>query len=133
MRAKVSKCHCLALKATSGKLVDPELNISGQQILVAPDSVKFLGKIFQVPHDSNRVRESVTSHLLRMLESVNSCPLTRGQKLKLYFPRFSWLLMIEDLPLSWVEKKLDSLATLYLKKWAGLAKPANSAILYLPH
>ena len=137
MRAKVPKCHCLALKASSGKLVDPQLTIAGQQIPVAPDSVKFLGKIFQVPHDSNRVRESITSHLLRMLESVNSCPLTRGQKLKLYragiCPRLSWLLMIEDLPISWVEKKLDSLATLYLKKWAGLARPANPAVLYLPH
>ena len=137
MRAKVPKCHCLALKASSGKLVDPQLKIAGQRIPMAPDAVKFLGKIFQVPHDPNRARESITSHLLRMLESVNSCPLTRGQKLKLYragiCPRLSWLLMIEDLPISWVEKKLDSLATLYLKKWAGLARPANPAVLYLPH
>ena len=137
MRAKVPKCHCLALKASSGKLVDPQLNIAGQQIPMAPDAVKFLGKNFQVPHDPSRARESITSHLLRMLESVNSCPLTRGQKLKLYragiCPRLSWLLMIEDLPISWVEKKLDSLATLYLKKWAGLARPANPAVLYLPH
>ena len=72
-----------------------------------------------------------------MLDSVNSCPLTRGQKLKVYragiCPRLSWLLTIEALPISWVEKKLDALVTLYLKKWAGLARPANSAILYLPH
>ena len=40
--------------------------------------------------------------------------------------------MIEELPLSWVEK-LNALATLYLKKWAGLARPINSSVLYLLH
>ena len=137
MRAKVPKCHSLALKASSGKLVDPQLHIADQRIPFAADPVKFLGKIFEVPHDPNRVKGNIVSHLLQMLDSVNSCPLTRGQKLKLYragiVPRLSWLLMIEDLPITWVEKKLDGLATLYVKKWAGLARPANTAILYLPH
>jgi hypothetical protein len=40
--------------------------------------------------------------------------------------------IIEELPISWVEKKLDAIATLYVKKWAGLARSANFAILYLP-
>ena len=137
MRAKVPKCHSLALKASSAKLVNPQLYIADQHIPFSPEPVKFLGKIFQIPHDPSRVKESIYSELLRMLESVHSCPLTRGQKLKVYragvCPRLSWLLMIEDLPISWVEKKLDALATFYLKKWTGLAKPANSAILYLPH
>ena len=137
MKAKVPKCHSLALKASSGKLVDPQLCIADQRIPFASDPVKFLGRIFEVPHDSNRVKKNIESHFLKMLNSVHSCPLTRGQKLKLYragiVPRLSWLLTIEDLPISWVEKKLDGMATLYVKKWAGLARPANPAILYLPH
>ena len=137
MRAKVPKCHSLALKASSGKLVDPHLYIADKLIPFASEPVKFLGRIFEVPHDPNRVKENIISQLLRMLDSVHSCPLTGGQKLKLYragiCPRLSWLLTIEDLPISWVEKKLDALATRYVKKWAGLARPANPAILYLPH
>ena len=137
MRAKVPKCYSLALKASSGKLMDPQLRIADQLIPFASEPVKFLGRFFEVPCDPNKVKANISSELLRMLDSVNSCPLTRGQKLKVYrsgiCPRLSWLLMIEDLPISWVEKKLDALVTLYVKKWAGLAKPANSAILYLPH
>ena len=72
-----------------------------------------------------------------MLESVDTCPLTRGQKLKMYrggvCPHLTWLLTIEDLPISWVEKNLDSAAIRYVKKWAGLAKSANPTLLFLPH
>ena len=47
-------------------------------------------------------------------------------------PRLSWLLTIEELPITWVERQLEVLATRYLKKWAGLAKSASTALLYLP-
>ena len=76
------------------------------------------------------------TNLQRMLDLVNCCPLTRRQKLKLYragvCPRLFWLLTIEELPISWVEKHLDSIATKYIKQCAGLAKSANTALLYLP-
>ena len=39
--------------------------------------------------------------------------------------------MIEDLPIYWVEKKFDRLTTL-CKEIVGVARPANTAILYLP-
>ena len=71
-----------------------------------------------------------------MLERVDACPVTRQQKLHLckagICPRLSWLLTIEDLPISWVEKQIEAVATKYLKKWAGLVKSANTALLYLP-
>ena len=44
-------------------------------------------------------------------------------------PRLSWLLTIEELPISWVEKHCDTIATKYVKQWAGLAKPA---LVHLP-
>ena len=47
-------------------------------------------------------------------------------------PRLSWLLTIDDLPISWIEKKLNAISTLYLKRWVGLAKPATPPVLYLP-
>ena len=137
MRVKVLKCHSLALKTSSGKLVDPQLHTADQRIPFASDPVKFLSRIFEVPRDPYRVKENILSHLLQMLDPVNSCQLTIGQKLKLYragiVPHLSWLLRIEDLPISWVEKKLDGLTTLYVKKWVGLERPANTAILYRPH
>ena len=84
IRAKVPKCHSLARKASSGKLVDPpHLYIADKLIPFASEPVKFLGRIFEVPHDPNRVKENTISQLLRMLDFVHSFPLTRGQKLKL--------------------------------------------------
>lgn len=47
-------------------------------------------------------------------------------------PSLVWLLTIEDLPLSWIEKKLDAISMLYVKKWAELARAANPSLLYLP-
>ena len=71
-----------------------------------------------------------------MLEAVDRCPVTRHQKLRLYkmgiCPRLSWTLMVEEFPLTWLERHLQPLTTRYLKKWAGLAKTANTAILFLP-
>ena len=102
MKAKVPKCHALGLKASAGKLVDPDLSIAGQKIPFASEPVKFLGRLFEVPHDTNRVKKAISSRLQKMLDSVDTCPLTRGQKLKLYrggvCPRLAWLLTIEDLP-----------------------------------
>ena len=51
---------------------------------------------------------------------------------KLYVcPGMSWLLGLLDLPLSWIERKLDSVPTRFLKKWCGLPATTNPSILYL--
>jgi hypothetical protein len=39
--------------------------------------------------------------------------------------------MVEELPLTWVERELEAVATKFLKKWSGLARSANTALLYL--
>ena len=45
----------------------------------------------------------------------------------------TWPLLTQEFPITWVERELDSLATRYIKHWAGLAKSASTAILYLHH
>ena len=131
MRAKVQRCHSLAIKASVVKLVDPHLSIHGQEIPFAAEPVRFLGRIFETPHDINRVKGDISSRLQSMLDSVNSCPITRDQKLKMYragvCPRLEWLLTIDDLPISWVERKLDAMATLLCEAVGGPpSKPLSS-------
>ena len=98
--------------------------------------IKFLGMRIQVPHDTTATKEILIANLKRMLQAVDKCPLTSRQKLMLYkagvCPWLSWLLLIEELPITWVERKLEATATRFLKKWAGLAKCANTALLYHP-
>ena len=137
MKAKVPKCHSIALQGSSGRPVDPKLHLAGDAIPYAANgSVKLLGVQIHVPHDISDTKKALATRLQWMLERVDACPVTRQQKLCLYkagiCPRLSWLLTIEDLPISWVEKQIEVVATKYLKKWAGLVKSANTALLYLP-
>ena len=82
-----------------------------------------------IPHDTAHAKEGLINRLQQMLDRVDACPVTRHQKLRLYkagiCPRLSWLLTIEELPITWVERQLEAMATRYLKKWAGLAKSAS--------
>jgi len=70
-----------------------------------------------------------------MLLSVDRALLTRQQKMKLYkqavCPRLTWLLTVDEYPLTWIERELEVRATRCLKRWAGLAKSANTSLLYL--
>ena len=136
MRAKPNKCHSLALKGSSGKLMDPHLSISGQSIpYVSDKSVRFLGLEIQIPSNLRRAREIVGERLHDMLQKTDSCPITARQKLQIYrsviCPRLSWLLMVQEFPLTWVKRNLEAKATTFLKKWSGLAKSANTAMLYM--
>ena len=46
--------------------------------------------------------------------------------------RLNWLLTIYEYPITWLERELDLMTTKFLKKWVGLAKSANTSLLYLP-
>ena len=67
---------------------------------------------------------------------IDATPLTRHQKLHLFrygvCPRLSWPLTVEDLPITWLQRELQPLATKTLKKWTGMAGSSNTSILFLP-
>jgi hypothetical protein len=136
MTAKVPKCQCLSLQASSGKLADPHLTLSGIPIPFSTGAVRFLGMQIQIPRDQAAAREGVTTRLQEMLVAIDETSLTRKQKLLLYSggvcPRLSWPLLIQEFPATWMEKQVDPMVTRFLKKWSGLGKSANTAILYLP-
>ena len=135
MKAKIPKCACLGLQASTGKKMDPCLSLNGQQVPYAPHGVKFLGLAIDIPPDKSKSRTELVSKFESMLAKVDSCPLTRKQKLLInrsgVCPRLSWHLSVEEFSISWVEKSLDSLASRFLKSWSGLARSAHNALLYL--
>ena len=136
LAAKVPKCQCLSLEGSTGKLRDPRLILNGAPIPFTVDPVRFLGLNMQVISHHSSPKPSVVASLQNMLSAVDRTSLTRRQKLLMYSagvcPRLTWPLMTQEFPISWVERELDPLATRYIKRWAGLAKSANTAILYLP-
>ena len=47
-------------------------------------------------------------------------------------PRLTWGFRVLELPISWIERDLESKATKFLKKWLRMPCGGNSQILYLP-
>ena len=90
MRAKVPKCHSLAIQSSTGRLIDPSLTLSGQQIpFIGNESIKFLGLTIEVPKNTDKARAEIKSRLLSMLQLVDQSGVTRLQKLKLYKHAFA--------------------------------------------
>ena len=138
LKAKVPKCRSLVIQASTGKRITTNLSIGGQTIPPVEDDdiFKFMGMPVRVYRNNEVARLSIQGNLHRMLDAVNTTPFTRQQKLRLFrygvSPRMLWPLTVEDLPISWLERELQPLATKALKKWAGLARSSNTSILFLP-
>ena len=136
MEAKVPKCQCLSQQGSTGRSADPHLTLNGVPIPFSTGSVRFLDMQVQVPKNHTAAREAVLTKLREILTAIDQTSLTRKQKLLLYSggvcPRLTWPLLIQEFPTTWMEQQVDSLATAHLKRWSGLGKSANTAILYLP-
>ena len=132
MAIKVPKCRFLSLHRGC-VAVNHSLSLAGVPVpSVIETPMKFLGVPITANLDTLLHRSAILSQLSSYLLGLDSSLVSRRQKLKLYnlaiCSRISWNLSIHALPLSWIERSLDSLV---LKKWAGLAKPANSARLFI--
>ena len=128
MRAKVPKCHSLAIKASSGKRYDPRLQLCGTDIPFIGDiTISFLGGPINVPQSTSNHRKRLVEKLERLLQRVDAVPVTRKQKLMLYkagiCPWLSWDLSVTTLPLSWVKTTLEAKVTKYLKRWSVCTCP----------
>ena len=134
MKAKVPKCRSLALKR--GKPCACTIFLNSLEVpSVGDEIIKFLGMPLSGTLSDDHQRDHLQSKLHRLLTKVDNTLLSRQQKLKLYkigiCPRLHWDLMVIQLPLTWIERVLDPLATSFLKKWSGLCKSANPSILFL--
>ena len=137
MVAKIPERFALAIKASNALRYDPALQLNGQNIpFIGKRSVKFLGGPISVPTNTCEHKKNLQSKLQMLLQKVDDTAVTRKQKLLLYkagvCPRLSWDLAMKDLLTSWIYSELEAVATTFLKKWSGLARPANTARLYLP-
>ena len=110
--------------------------IGGETIPYLSDKpVKFLGKEIHIPPNQRRACDIVSSRLKDMLHRTDSCPITTRQKLRVYraaiCPCLSWLLTVQEFPITWVRNELKALAIRFLKKWSSLTHTVNTAILYM--
>ena len=137
LKAKPSKSRALSIKASTGKAGVPNLSIGGEKIPGIGDShFVFLGMPIHVPPNPKESQGVVQASLERMLVAIDKAPITCHQRLRLYkqgiCPRLSWPFLISDFSISFLERVLQPMATRFLKKWSGLARPANPSLLFLP-
>jgi hypothetical protein len=149
MRPKPTKCRAVAfrrfeagstaprLQSTQYSAYDPELAIGGQPIPCLWDKefvFKFLGWWFQADLGDDQVRAKIEQKFSDLLKAIDGTLLNGMCKLWLYehlaVTKMSWVLMVHDLPLSWVDSHIAAPAARSLKKWSQLAYPANCNIFF---
>ena len=128
MKPNVPKCCSMAVQASTGQVYDPQLSLCGQTItFIGTSTFKFLGAAVTIHTSQDKAKSSLLEKLHTMLSKVDTTLLS-----SLQMPHLTWDLSLANLPISWVEKNLDTLATKFLKRWTGLAKSVNTCCLYLP-
>ena len=97
MRAKVPKCHSLAIKASSGKKYDSRLLLSGKDVpFIGDQTIQFLGGPISMPQVASCQR-NLRERLDLLLQRVEAVPVMRKQKLLLYKAGICWdLTTLED-------------------------------------
>ena len=152
-KAKPSKCRAIAFKRfdlrakNPGKYkklqdkqysaYDPLLEISGRAVPCMWHEefvMKYLGRLFQADLNDDQIRALIIKKFEQLMTAVDKSLLTGMMKVWIYdhavASKMSWVLMIHDLPPSWVEFNLQRTTTRMLKKWTHLAQPANVNIFF---
>ena len=110
----------MAFEASTGRIVNPGLSISGESISLMDDNFKFLGMPVCVHKNNNAARTSLHKHLRLMLEAVDNSLVTRRQKLRLYrygvCPRLSWPLLVDDFHITYVDRTPTTATCLKISK-----------------
>ena len=134
----ISKCACFSRSKQAGSACfDPHVNIGDKKIpfLSKDSSYRYLGLPVTSDLRTEEIKSELLSTMTKLIDCVDKTAVSKYSKCLLYkraiLPRLSWLLSIADLPMTWIELKLDGLANRYLKKWVGLAHSAAVSRLYL--
>jgi hypothetical protein len=141
LRLKVPKCLALAFgcfdrcNPTAWGMYDPHLKVGGQAIAVmGPDGCKYLGRRMDPSLSEDRVREFIVASVLEWMRLIDGTQLLGIMKCWIYnvfvISKLSWLFTIHDLSLSFVKTKVHPLVLPFLKRWCGIPKGGNTAILF---
>jgi hypothetical protein len=120
-------------------VVDPQLAMNGVQIPAATDkdmTFKLLGKKFPLPTEEDGSLTLLKDRITEVMNKIENAPVENRIKLDMTrsFARsfLQWELTVYDVPASLFDSKLIPIVSKKLKKWSGLAHPANTDMLYMP-
>ena len=136
LKAKVPKCAAISIHGHTGKCTNPHLSISNERIpFLESKSTSLLELPVIATLSTDSIKKQLQQKLEQYLNLTDQSPLSCQQKLRIYkeaiCPCLSWLLSLIDLPLTWIERTLEPLATTRLKKWCGLSRPTDPSCIFL--
>ena len=140
MKAKPSKCKCLALAFNVASQVygqlDPDLKIGKHKVAdIGKDAFKFLGRFLAGDLKDRKQKELLLSSFQWYMEKVDSQHLNGASKAWIYnnfvMSFITWPFIINDFPPSFTDS-ITATANRFLKKWLKINRPASTEILYLP-
>ena len=144
MQARPNKCFSAAMRqsnsigssgVTGYDRFDTCLSIAGGRIQYLDDGdFKYLGGLLNTTASEITSRTQLQAKLKTLLSIVDDSLLPGTSRLWLYHhfvvPKLSRAFLTLDLTLTFV-KKLQAMAVAFLKKWSGLPRCANTAILFV--
>ena len=137
MKAAPHKCKCSAAKVIQKSYVtfDPALTMYGSKIdSIQSEEFKFLGRRLRADCSEGSQREDLRLLTRSLMSTVQGSRLEDHHKLWLYHhlvvPKLSWSFQVLELSLTFV-RELHKICLPFLKKWSGLPRCANSAILFI--
>ena len=144
MQARPNKCSATAMRqsnsvgssgTTGFDRFDPHLSIAGASIRYLDDGdFRYLGRLLNTAASEITSRCQLQEKLDALLSLLDNTLLPATSRLWLYHhfvvPKLSWAFLTLDLTLTFV-KKLQAKSLVFLKKWVGLPRCANTAILFV--
>ena len=137
MAARPDKCWSLALKKFPNRYqrYNPLLTISCALMNYLDDGdFQYLGRPTNAFGSEATSWANIELLLINLTQLVDALTLPASAKLWLYqhfvIAKMSWSVTVHDLSKTFVSK-LQAMANTYLKKWAALPRPANTAILFI--
>ena len=138
MAAKPKKC--IAADFRHGESIDPTLKMRESEGVYYPPCLepggafKFLGKGLLATLAETWHKEKLEGKFNEYANLIDGTLLTGVQKAWIWehfaMSKFSWDLLISDVPPSFVEASLQPIHSRFLKKWVGLTERADPSILY---
>ena len=114
--------------------VQPYYEVDGLAIMsIQKKPVKMLGRWIRGELSDRRSRLELEERFTEGMKLVEKSLITGIMKLWIYqhlsIPKLGWMLMIYEIPVSWIEK-LEVSANGYIKKWLGVSKTLSTVALY---
>ena len=146
MKAKPKKCVAMALE--KGKAVEPGLTIKSdgkvEPMARISDEIyagksrdpwfKFLGRYLDEELTENKAKELLVELVTKASKIIGDSPLRGSQKVWIWdsyvMAKIGWLLLIHDVPPTFVKKELVPIQLKFLKRWSGLHSKANVSIFF---